>query len=262
MAGLGRARETRKKEREIAPCRVVARAINELQKADYYVPDANYQLEHCREPVDVVLLSETGRHPARNVQVTTIPFVTNPSDLELRDDNGNISKIEDRLRRVLLERNVTALQLDICLAQSGVISVLPDQSIRKLAELVQSMRLSEHWSIDDRGIWRFSPDLAVYVSHVCGMPLPSPSILVHAGRGCIIPEDRRFIDEAILHKGNSKYSPTEVSSLTLVIEASSTVVPEQIDRYLSCRKPSEIPFWEVWIVPAFGDMAIALKKQS
>jgi hypothetical protein len=245
----------RKKERELVPCRIVAETINEIEKTDYEVRDAEYQLQHCTEPVDVVLQSRTDSYPERDIQVTTIP-----SDLELRDDNTNVSKLEKGLRDALLERGVSGLQIDLNLTQPCVLSGFPPRLMGPLAETVQRMPRRDPRSVEWSGVWRLPSDLAGFVSDISAWPLPSGSVIVHAGRGCFVPEDDRFISEAI-RKKSLKYSPSILSALALVIDASSTVVPAQIHSYLSTCKPSAIPFSEVWIVHAFGDRAIPLKHR-
>jgi len=247
--------EIKKKERELVPCRIVAGTINEIEKTDYDVRDAEYQLQHCTEPVDVVLQSDTDSYPERNIQVTTIP-----SDLELRDDNTNVSKLENGLRLALLELGVGGLQIDINLTQPGVLNGFPPRLMRLLSELVQRMPRRDSWNLEWNRIWRLSSDLAGLVSDISAWPLPSGLLIVHAGRGCFVPEDDRFIREAI-GKKSRRYSPSILSTLTLVIDAASSVVPEQIRGYLSTCEPSEIPFLEVWIVPAFGERAVLLKHR-
>jgi hypothetical protein len=245
----------RKKDRELVPCRIVAETINEIENADYQVRDAEYQLQHCIEPVDVVLQSRTNLHPERHIQVTTIP-----SDLELRDDNTNVSKLEKSLRDALLERGVRGLQIDLNLTQPGVLSRFPHRLISPLTELVQRMPRREHWSVNCNSLWRLSSDLARFVSDISAWPLPSGSVTVNGGRGCLVPEDDRFISEAI-RKKSLRYPPNILSALTLVIDASSTIVPEQIHSYLSSCEPFEILFSEVWIVHVFEDRAIPLKRR-
>jgi hypothetical protein len=247
--------EIKRKERELIPCRIVAAAINEIEKTDYEVRDAEYQLQRCTEPVDAVLQSGSDSYPERYIQVTTIP-----SDLELRDDNTNISKLENGMRDALLERGVNGLQVDIHLTQPSVRNGVPARLLKSLAELVDRMPRRESWSLEWGGLWRLSTDLAGFVSDISAVPLPSGSLIVHAGRGCFVPEDDRFIREAISKKSR-RYSPSILSTLTLVIDAASSVVPEQIRSYLSTCEPSEIPFFEVWVVPAFGERAVLLKHR-
>ncbi len=248
-------RELQKKQREIIPCRVFAKTINEIGDTDYDVPDAQYQLEHCREPIDVVLRSKSGAYPERHVQVTTIP-----TDLELRDDNQNIAKLEGRVKTALLERNVSALQLEICLAQYDAHRSMPVNLVGPLADLIHSMPRRQAWRIEWQGISALSVELATYVTDVISWPLSSDSLFVHAGRGCFIPENLdRFIDEAIQQKGSS-YSPRDEATMALVIAASSAILPEHMRDYLSRRGTPVTSFSEVWVVLAHGESAIPLKR--
>ena len=130
---------------------------------------------------------------------------------------------------------------------------VPSQLIGELADLILSARPREHWSIDWIEVGRVSPDLAGLVSDISGWPLPTTSVLVHAGRGCLIPEYRSFIEEAIREK-QRRYAFQETARLILVIGASSTITLDQIEHYRANCNPTEIRFSEVWVVPAFGEV--------
>jgi hypothetical protein len=117
------------------------------------------------------------------------------------------------------------------------------------------------WAVPWEKIWAFSEDLAKFVSDVSGLPLRSGALLVNAARGCFIPENRDFIEEAVRSKSSDrKYSSRDSSRLILVIGAASTILPAHIEIYRRDSIPSEVPFSDVWIVPAFSGHAIPLKR--
>lgn len=247
----------KQKQEEVALCERVAEVINEIDGSDYYVPGPEWQLAHKEEPVDVVILSKSRMHPARKAQVTTIPFRKQESDLELRDDNGNISKFEARLKNILIERNILGFQVSVTLTRDAALHGVPTPVIDRLADLIPTARREGSWSVHDRDIWKYSEDVASFVSDIHVIPLSTDSLFVDAGCGCFIPEDRRFIEEAV--RAKEEKTPRVPSGLMLVIGAASTIVPAHIDSYRANCKSMETPFSEVWIV-AFGGQAIAVKR--
>jgi hypothetical protein len=76
--------------REVEEGRLVAQYLNERHGTDYEARAGD------REPADVVLVSPTGRHPAREAQVVTIPL-----DFRHRDDNQNVQRAQARLSEML-----------------------------------------------------------------------------------------------------------------------------------------------------------------
>ena len=250
--------ELRKKEREVSLCEIVATTINALEGADYWVGGPEHQMAICREPVDVVIESRSGAYPIRQAQVVTIP---SDEHLEMRDDNGNMSKLEHRLREILIERKMTGFEVHINLTGDAVLHGMPKQAVNHLADLIQQIRREGSWSMRDPEIWEHFEDVARYVTDVDGIFFSTTSVFVSAGRACFIPSDGRLIEEGIRQKAEGKYSTTDCSCLTLVIGASSAVVQEQIDAYVASSSLSEVPFNEVWIVPRFEGRAIQLNRQ-
>ncbi len=256
-----RSRDLTKKREEVALCLRVAQALNELDSADYDVPDAEWQLSNPNEPADVIFISASGAHPSRGAQITTIPYGMNRSDLGLRDDNGNIRKFERGVREALLRRGAQGWQIDVHLTQEGELRKPRSSQIEQLTELIWQRACEGPWAVPWEKIWESSEDLAKFVSDVSGWPLSSGALLVNAGRGCFIPENRNFIEEAVRAKSSDKkYSSLDTSRLILVIGAASTILPGHIETYRRECNPSEIPFSEVWIVPAFSDRAIPVKR--
>jgi len=253
-----KARELKKKEKEVALCLPVARAINELETADYSVPDAEWQLANCREPADITFQSDSGTQPSRMAQVVTIPYVTSTSDLELRDDNDNLRKLENGVERMLLKGGMKGWQVDIDVTRTTQLQGLRGSQLEQLAGFILKTNRGRRWSVHWQEIWRAQVGLAEFVTDISGYPLSSDSLLVHAGRGCVIPESRNFIEEAIRTK-TRKYS-CDTSSLMLVIGAASTILACHIENFRRDRKLSEIPFSEVWIVPASDARPTPLKR--
>ncbi len=257
--------EQKREERSI--CLPVASAINESEATDYFVPDVEYQLKNCIQAsnVDIVMCSRSGVYPAYRVQVTTIPRVTRSSDRLLRDDNDSVAAFEQNLTKALRERGLVGCQVSLDLTEAGVLERLRPAQMGQVADLIQRRRRGcrGSWHIDWREIGAFSEALALLVTDISWYDLSSDSVIVYAGRGCLIPEDRCFIDEAIRHKISRLGASKGVSNLALVIGASTVIdnVQEQINRYCSSFNLAEIPFSEVWIVSALSGQAIALKRR-
>ena len=190
--------------------------------------------------------------------------VTIPSNdhLEMRDDNSNISKFENRLKNILIERKRAGFEVHINLTAEAVLHGVPGPVVNQIADLIQRIQREGSWGMHDPEISEYSEDIATYVSDVGGISFSTSSLFVAAERGCWIPLDATLIEEGIRQKVSGKYSPKDSSGLVLVVGASSAIVQEQINTYRSSSNISEIPFSEVWIVPRFGDRTIALKRQS
>src|SRR3989441_6650541 len=161
----------------------------------------------------------------------------------------------------LLRRGAQGWQIDVHLTQEGELRKPRSSQIEQLTELIWQRACEGPWAVPWEKIWESSEDLAKFVSNVSGWPLSSGALLVNAGRGCFIPENRNFIEEAVRAKSSDKkYSSLDTSRLILVIGAASTILPGHIETYRRECNPSEIPFSEVWIVPAFSDRAIPVKR--
>ena len=191
-------RELRKKAQEVFLCAVVARTINEMESTDYVVRGPEYQIAVCKEPVDVVLESQSRAHPSRQVQVVTIP---SNDHLEMRDDNGNISKFADRLKNILVRRKRAGFEVHVDLTAEAELHGIPAQVVNEIADLIQRLQREGSWSIHDAEIWEYSEDVARYVSDVHGVSFSTTSVFVAAGRGCSVPLDGSLIEEGIRQKG-------------------------------------------------------------
>jgi hypothetical protein len=149
-------RELRKKEREVALCAIVARTINAMENTDYIVRGAEHQIALCKEPVDVVLESKTGAHPSRQVQVVTIP---SNEHLEMRDDNNNISKFENRLKSILIDRKTAGLEVHIDITAEAELHGVPARAVNRIADLIQLIQHEGSWGMHDPEIWEYSEDV-------------------------------------------------------------------------------------------------------
>src|ERR1700746_3219066 len=87
-------REQEQKRREILACEPVVLAINYSIAADYYIPNSDWQLEHCKEPADVSFLSKSGLLPSRTAQVVTLLSNENRG---LRTDSKNLIRLKSLL---------------------------------------------------------------------------------------------------------------------------------------------------------------------
>jgi hypothetical protein len=101
-----------------------------------------HQIALCKEPVDVLLESKSGTHPTRHVQVVTIP---SNDHLEMRDDNSNIPKFENRLKSILTERKMAGFEVQINLTAEAVLHGIPAQIVSQIADLIQRIQCEGLW---------------------------------------------------------------------------------------------------------------------
>jgi hypothetical protein len=247
-------RELKKKQQEVTPCKVVARAINKLDATDYYVPDAGDQLTNCKEPADVLIMSESGAYPEREIQVVT---VLSERDSGLRTDNSNLERFKRRLTEQLIEGGVDRCTLNVSLNRLS--HRVPNLLIDQLVGLLRSVDRNEPWSKDWYDISAFSPEVARFVHLISCRPSVGLSILVPPLAGWV-PSDGSWIKEAIGKKAVNKYAARDIRDMILVIDGLWVMDSEQVQSYLADVKTNQTLFAEAWIV--FENRAVPLKRSD
>src|SRR5438477_662863 len=116
-----------RKAREVALCAQVAEQVNALEGTDYRA----VAIERQDDIGDAKLVSATGRHPDRVMQVVSIP-----EDMELREDTDARQRLESRLCDALAARGIARAFLTIGLTQRGQKSGLSRDLVGQLVELI------------------------------------------------------------------------------------------------------------------------------
>lgn len=242
-------REAEKKERELIPCRWLAKELNRARGTDYKV------IASSEEPADVLFTSASRKHPEIPAQVISIPL-----DWRHRDDNQSVQRIRRYLKDALLKRGLKHCSVGIILTGPDELKGLNNSLLEQLIKLVEEESRKGNRKLNYEEIGAYFPELARYVhyiiiTHYEGIEDVDVDIPSHASA---LPSDGRWIEEGI-HKKAQKYGGAEsVKNLMLVIDVAGVVDDEQIDAFRAANPEEGLPFFEIWIV-AFHGM-VCLKK--
>jgi hypothetical protein len=226
------------KVREVFVCSRVAEEINRIEGTDYEV-----QSSPC-DPPDVLLVSKSKKFPVREVEV-----VSTPQNFLIREDNGNIRILEQKLSSALTNLGVSCCDVLVNWTELAVRVTTKMSMVRTLAEVI-SCNTPEigHFYLDAGDIYDQFPALSQIVNGVRILRLSNLALEVHSVRGWWLPRDDRWIAEAVAQKSNKYRSAAFTSSFTLVVDGQSHIDSEQINAFCANVTHQEISFAEIWIV--------------
>jgi hypothetical protein len=243
-------REAEKKERELIPCRWLAKEINSTQGTDYKACASN------KEPADVLLRSVSGRHPEIAVQVVSIPL-----DWRQRDDIHCVTRTKEALTGALQRRGLEHCLIDLAPTAKTEKRGIPKSLVERLADLVFGEAAKGNRQLDYRQIGAYSPQLSEYINYIsifCHRAVPK--VRVDIASGALLPPDGRWIEEGIAKKVVKYGGATAVKNLTLVIDIASVVDDEQIAAFKAAHVEGTLPFSEIWILGLQG--IVCLKRKA
>lgn len=252
MSRTQRRNETRKKEIELSIGTKLAMAINAASGTDYIAECAQ-----C-DPPDVRLVSSSGRHPARDVEVVTAPL-----EPLAREDHGNLLKLRSRLERDLRARDFPPCWVQVDPKESAVRRGVGPDELKLLADLLEEGR-SRDLELDDVEIYARSPRLAALISGASVFHAGGSHVLVSLGHAVFVERDGRWIEEAIHSKEQryrGQYGEPDLrwARWTLAIGALSAIDRNQTEAFLSGHPSKQLPFAEIWLVSGFEGV-IQLKR--
>jgi len=229
-----------KKERELTVCGTVAAEINRTTGADYHpVPGST-------EPIDVMLVSQSGAFEARPLQVVSIPI-----DYVIRLDNHNVEKARGQFSGALSLRGFHGCHASMGLTDRAKASGVPADAIASLADLATTRweggGLLQLTAEDD--FYPAEPRLCDFFHYIHLIKTGSDRIHVTVPQACWIPSDGRWIEDAVKKKTEkTRYDRGASSKLALVIDGSVHLDSEQIGSFRRGLGGRALPFREVWIV--------------
>lgn len=250
--------DERKKKWEIDQCRAVAEQINNLRGTDYEPKPVD-----CRQEFpDARLMSASGKYPAIEVEVTSIPL-----DFLERDDNDNDRKIRETLARFLLSKGVEHYQVDVGLAVEARVHGVSKALLEQLAELLFEVASDEDNSTSTRvnfsRIYRHSPELAKYVTDVWLFHHKSiRGVQVDVAEGQCLPSDGRWIEEGIRKKLEKYRDRKMLENIMLVVGVAAFVDDEQMIAFRASNAEEMLPFSEIWIVTYYDRGVFCLKSRT
>jgi len=244
-------REAEKKERELIPCRWLAKEINRTKGTDYEANSSN------EEPSDVLLKSASGNHPEIPVQVVSIPL-----DWRYREDKHSVEKIKRTLTDSLLARGLKHCLVVIVPSGKTETNGMSEAAFNQLDELVYDESRKGDRMLRYEEIEAYSPELAACVHDICithyealpGIEVDIPSAAY------MLPPDGRWIEEGIRKKVQKYGGPKAVKDLALVIDVAAFVDDDQIDAFRAANPEETLPFSEIWIVAFHG--IVCLKRNT
>lgn len=261
---------TEKKQWEIGQGELVAERLNEIEGCDYTVIPAE------QEPADIVLKSSTGRFIERQAQVVSIPVVGDRSDrrdrkskrtplalpyLRYRNDNDNLSRVEARLAKKLLEFGIRNLRVDVILSPEAEVYGIKAETLTLLAEIVVCEQMKGDFELRYFEINNRNSNLAdcIHNLRISHHPELGSGVRVVIPKGSPVPTDEKWIIEGIRKKLNKYGGEAAVKDLTLIIGAAGFVDSRQVAAFEKGYSKSELPFAEIWINTLDG--TYCLKKR-
>lgn len=237
------------KNREVLLCQLVADEINKTSGTDLQARAVD------REPPDVMLISQSGQHAARNCEV-----VSAPRDFTIRYDTDNVHRLERTLRSALGQRNFSGYRIGIHWAGAATQHALKGGLDDLAALVIGSAPKSGYIVMDGVEIWDVSPRIASLVHYFSIFRLPCERLDINSMAAWWAPRDGRWIEEAVSAKIKKYGIGSYVASLTLVVDGMAYLDTEQIAAYRDKLALEPLPFADLWAV-AMGK-AYRLKPTS
>jgi hypothetical protein len=224
------------KEREVLVTAIVAGALNEATGADYEaVPSKT-------DPPDTLLVSRSGEHPTRQVEVVSIAC-----DPAIRTDNHNRARFERILRETLIGLGLNGYRISAHWSDTAVQRGTKKELIAALAEVI--VRLAPptgSMCIDGCKLYGLSPQLSEVVNFVSIFRLPYERLEVHGSQSWWAPRDGIWIETAV-NKKLAHYGGN-CSGLTLIVDGLSHLDAEQIEAFRGVYRTSSTSFDSLWVV--------------
>jgi hypothetical protein len=244
-------REAEKKAWEIEQAALIAHEINNAEGTDFVAEASQH------EPADVVLVSRSGKLKSRNAQVVSIPL-----DVRFRDDKQTVRRVQDGLTVLLKERGMRHMLVGLVLAADAEMRGLRPALLEELADLVVREGHDENFTLLYNDIYDRSPQLAemvhgIFVSH---HPEAIKGVSVDIPAGCAVPQDGRWIEEAITKKVARYGGEQAVKDLMLIVGVAGFVDDEQVHAFQTAFAESNLPFAEIWINTPFHG-TVSLKRR-
>jgi hypothetical protein len=225
-------------EREVLVSQIVADEINRQSGTDYFA-------KHWRpDPPDALLVSKSGKHPNRRVEV-----VSTPQGSTMRYDRKNIRQFEQKLRAALHGLGLHDCDIVVCWSESAIQRGIKDALLLRLAEIiVATAPVNGYFLLRGVEIYDYSPEVAACVHYFRIWRLPGSILKVHSSHSFWSPADGRWILDAVENKAKKYRNGTLASNLMLIVDGLIYLDSEQIESFRRNVIPEQIPFPEVWVV--------------
>lgn len=227
-----------KKRLELIACQSVASEINRATGTDFR-PE-----EGAQEPADIHFVSLSGRWPNRDAQV-----VSTPRDIHHRDDNHNLERIKQNMEAALNVRGIRGIYVGLLPDVTAVERGARPQLLGQIADFISAKDKQGDFTVHYDELLDRLPEVAEYFHQffVSFFPDQDLTVVDVAGPGGALPQDGRWIEDAIALKVARYGGPQYVQNLMLVIDACGFVTEEQIGAFRQAHPPEVLPFSEIWI---------------
>lgn len=226
------------KERELFVCQLVAEQINCEEGTDYRATTCPTEFP------DVLLVSDSGKHRAREAEV-----VSTPQDFTIRYDNKNTRKFERKLHAALAALHVSGCEVLVRWHQDAVRFGMDGKLISTLAEIIAiTAPATGSFCLRGSDIYEYSPGVSRSVDYFRTFRMRSSELRVNSSCGFWVPRDGTWIQEAVAKKANVYRDAALCGSLLLVIDGLCHLDSEQMAAYRAETPADRILFAELWAV--------------
>ena len=191
------------------------------------------------------LVSDSGKYVTREAEV-----VSTPQDFTIRNDNGNIRKLEREPRLALEERCVFHCFVKVHWSDSAIRSGANKETyISTLADIIAALAPSTgNVYLRDTDIYKYSSGVTRLAYNVSVTRQSEPAPEVRSALSFYLPHDGRWIEEAVAKKVEKYRGGTLSKKLLLVIDGLVHLDSEQIEAFRATNRSNPSPFSEIWAV--------------